>query len=119
MKLNTGKIKQFIVEIASTHPGVIGELESHEIDGTNPKRWKRVEKRKMREDDLERVEHLFDEWPEHLRDQVTNWTSVKQDELIGCIVRVFNIEDEGGAAIFVAVTDPKDERIVAWDLNVD
>lgn len=121
MKLTSEKIKQFIVETSSTHPGVIGELESHDLTGNNPNRWKRLSKRKLRtETDIGQHEHIFDEWPEHLRDHVSNWTSMKKGEdLIGCVERVFTLEDDGGEAYFAVISDSKDETIVAWQLNVD
>lgn len=107
--MNTEACKRFIVEKLALSPVLREELWCHEADSWDESKWRRSEKRKIRDEGAY-------EWLRYVPEDMGESVAVDQ-MLTGCTVRMFlHVQCDSCVGI---VTDPKDEKIVGWMFQID
>ena len=121
--MKTADLKQFIVECVEASEEMRSELECHLEDedadlDNSAKMWKRSVKKKISPDTLNYYKFLYEDYTKMFADEGMIMLPTRPlSELVGCIERVFLRKDMD--ALMGIITDPADEKIVAWFFQVD
>jgi hypothetical protein len=121
MKLTTAKIKEYILNLIDNNETIKIELENHELDKVKLSSLVRTHKSKIKSVHDLPFEPNDPLWAELAED---GWMSPIKDplSLVGGVLRYIQVKDEGGEvydAVFVIVSDKKDEEILLWSFNID